>query len=134
MGNGDEIEFRLRHLEMAHASHKAATDEQIRTLFVNFGSLMQTLSEQTRELARLNTNIETDRAHYVEQKKSLDQRLCANPNLCLDLKPKVEKHEKILNEQKGGWKVLCALFGAAGAIGGLVGWLLSHWGGKPPVY
>lgn len=44
---------------------------------------------------------------------------CQDPNLCLALKPKVDEHETMLNQLKGGWKVIAGATVASGIIGAL---------------
>lgn len=124
---GNEHEHRIRDLETNLAAHQAQTEERFKTLFISFEKACVTMKEQTAELARLNTNMERERMSAA----ITASKLCANPNLCNDLRPIVERHEKILNEQKGGWKAIVTIAGfasgIAGIAGGVIGWLVSHW-------
>jgi len=36
---------------------------------------------------------------------------------------------RTMHEAKGGWRVLLAMGGAAGTVGAVISWALSHWKG-----
>lgn len=40
---------------------------------------------------------------------------------------KLDEVLRTLNEAKGGWRVLVMIGGAAGTVGGLLSWIISHW-------
>lgn len=42
---------------------------------------------------------------------------------------KLDKIFSMMDEARGGWRLLVMLGGAAGTAGGLIGWFLSHWKG-----
>lgn len=116
----------MRAVESDLAAHKATTDEQMKTVFKNMGSLTYEVAQLVKETSRLNVNIETDRIHHA----GLKSQLCSKPDTCIKLEPMVLAHEKVFNEQRGGWKAIVTIAGFAAAvaapIGGVVGWLLSH--------
>ena len=122
MSNWDkDREDRLREVEQGLSSHKATTDEQMKTVFKNMGTLTFEIGQLVKETARLNLNIETDRIHAAEIKG----KLCSKPDMCVTLEPLVVRHEKILNQQRGGWLVLSAAGTLCGLIGGIVAWLVQ---------
>lgn len=51
-----------------------------------------------------------------------------------ELRDDVKHIRSILDGAQGGWKMLLAVGGVAGAIGGAIGWVVSHFkifGGNP---
>lgn len=42
---------------------------------------------------------------------------------------KLDQISAVLSEARGGWKTLVSIGGAAGAAGGFITWVLSHWKG-----
>ena len=116
-----DTEHRLRDLELDVAAFKGMTDERIKTLFVNLGIVVESVGSATAALNRLNTNMELERTARERAEKTA----CTAPNTCLKLAEIVTRHEKILNEQKGGWKAIITIGGFASAIGGVIGWAIS---------
>lgn len=39
----------------------------------------------------------------------------------------MEEMNSFMQQSKGGWKVIVILSGVMGAVGGAIGWALSHW-------
>ena len=50
------------------------------------------------------------------------------------LRAELSEVKRYIAEQRGGWKVLVMIAGAAGTIGSFIGWLFSnfHWPSKGP--
>lgn len=40
---------------------------------------------------------------------------------------KLDEVLRTMNEAKGGWRLLVMMGGAAGTVGGLLSWAISHW-------
>lgn len=127
MSNWDkDREDRLREVENGLSAHRATTDEQMKTVFKNMGTLTFEIGQLVKETSRLNLNIETDRIHHA----GLKSQLCSKPDTCIKLEPLVLAHEKVFNEQRGGWKAIVTIAGFASVIaapvGAVVGWIISH--------
>ena len=43
-----------------------------------------------------------------------------------EMKANVQAMRDLMEQSKGGWKVLVFLGGIAGTVGGIIGWFISH--------
>ena len=88
-------------------------DDINQRIFEKFDHLTSVLNELRVELVELRTELRL-------------RKECPEPGACLHLAAKVAEHEKVIQQAKGGWKVVAAAVFSSGLLGGVVSnWLAS---------
>jgi hypothetical protein len=76
------------------------------------------------KLDLLTSAINDMRIEMVELRTEIRLRKeCPEPGACVLLRKQVEKHEEMVQQAKGGWRLLAF----AATSGGLLGALISRW-------
>lgn len=85
----------------------------------------QRLFEKLDDVSRLVSDM---RVEVAEMKAELRMRKeCPNPGACIDLAKRVDEHDRVIQQAKGGWKLIIGATITSGALGAFI----AHWlGGK----
>ncbi len=119
----------------------------------DFEARVSTLEEKARAQADLNEHYSTKLDAIAAGIGRLETmaaiaaaKACPAPGKCLVLeqgavkfaaelesfRAELEEVKRYIAEQRGGWKVLVMIAGAAGTIGSFIGWLFSNFHPKGP--
>jgi len=117
----------------------------------NLESRVATLEERARAQSELNAHVSAKLDTIVAGIARLETmaalssaKACPAPGKCLVLEDEGKRHaadlaavrgeveemKRYIAEQRGGWKVLVAIAGAAGTCGSAITWVINHWHGK----
>jgi hypothetical protein len=88
----------------------ASQDDINQRIFEKFDLLTSAVSELRIEMVEMRTEIRL-------------RKDCPEPGACVALRAQVEKHEQMVQQAKGGWRLLAF----AATSGGLLGALITRW-------
>ena len=79
------------------------------------------------KIDHLTAIINDMRVEMGEMRTELRMRKeCPSPGACVDLAAKVAEHEQVIQQARGGWKIVAAAVFSSGLLGGVVtNWLQS---------
>lgn len=78
----------------------------------------QRLFEKLDDVSRLVSDM---RVEVAEMKAELRMRKeCPNPGACIELAKRVDEHDRVIQQAKGGWKLIIAATISSGALGALI--------------
>lgn len=120
----------------------SSQDQAIARLDRETARLQQRADDRDLELRNIRQALEKLTNLVGELREELrvymGSKTCPNPGLCLHLQRQLEEISsntamfvREREQVKGGWKALAWLVGAVATAAAFVGWVVSHWNGKP---